>query len=153
MLIGDSSAPDPLSLAIFGPTLRVNIGLDDKFDPDHPIVLPQPRITDVLALLDTGASENHIDDQLAAHLELPVIDETPISGVSGSKIFNVYLAQVVIRFPKQATVVLGSFYGASLSESGFSQRVLLGRRFLRDFEFSYNGVTGKVMLDQVRTEN
>ena len=58
---GFNSGPAGLGcdlLVNLGPTLRVNIGFDASHDPvANPTGVPIPGITDINALVDTGATE------------------------------------------------------------------------------------------------
>ena len=83
----------------------------------------------VAALVDTGASESCIDNKLAEELGLPVIDKMDMSGVSGMKKHNVYLASVHI--PELEFAQYGRFAGVDLRDGGQIHQVLLGRTFLQ----------------------
>ena len=72
--------PDNLGhLVRFGPTLNVLIWFDPSYrlDTTDPPELP---ITEHHALIDTGAQESCIDCDVAAALDLPVVDESLVSG-------------------------------------------------------------------------
>ncbi len=47
-------------------------------------------------LIDTGATESSIHEQLAQQLQLPLIDQEQVSGISGTITLNIYLGHVVI---------------------------------------------------------
>lgn len=96
-------------LVTFGPTLRVNIGFDPAFKPDS---VPAPGLTDLPALVDTGASESCIDSLLAAQLNLPIIDRRKVSGVHRSEDVNMHLAQVHV--PTLNFTIYGAFAGVHL---------------------------------------
>jgi len=49
-----------------------------------------------LRLIDTGASDSSIDEQLAQQLQLPLIDQEQCSGIGGTIILNIYLGHIVI---------------------------------------------------------
>jgi predicted aspartyl protease len=104
---------------------------------------PRPGISDVEALIDTGAEESCIDNLLAAGLNLPVIDRRVVCGV-GSMEVDVYLAQVHV--PALKFTIEGRFSGVPLEENGHHQRVLLGRTFLRYCELKYDGNSGNVTI-------
>jgi hypothetical protein len=70
-------------LVQLGPTLFVDIGFDPDYKPGAPAELPVPGVRDIRALVDTGATESCIDNQLAGSLKLPVVDRRPIAGVHG----------------------------------------------------------------------
>lgn len=133
-------------LAVYGPTLSVNIGFDSHWKPSVGTA-PTPGITSIEALVDTGASECCMDNLLATQLNLPIIDERPIGGVGGRHMANMYLAQV--RVPSLNFVVYGAFAGVHLAEGGQVHRALIGRTFLRAFRMTYNGITGTVVVSNV----
>jgi Aspartyl protease len=89
----------PDALAHRGPTILIDIGFDPAlFGRSLPSIpgasTPPAAITavQVPALLDTGASESSIDEQLAQQLQLPLIDKQTSVGISGPVVLNVYLA-------------------------------------------------------------
>ena len=51
-------------LALYGPTLIVDIGFDKDYNP-RPNQTPKPGITNIQALVDTGATASCIDNLLA----------------------------------------------------------------------------------------
>src|SRR5258708_27148621 len=84
-----------LLLIVLGPTIFVDIGFDPAFPPKvGPPGVPKSGIQGVWALVDTGATESCIDDQLAVQLALPLVDRRPIAGVGGKMQANIYLAQI-----------------------------------------------------------
>jgi hypothetical protein len=132
-------------LMAYGPTLLVNIGFDANYKQDaNPLQIPQSAIQGVRALVDTGATECCIDDQLAVQIKLPVIDRRKISGVGGAHDVNVYLAQ--IHVPSLAFTMYGAFAGVNLAAGGQMHQALMGRTFLGTFTMTYNGITGDVEL-------
>ncbi len=127
----------------FGPTLIVNIG----FDPKHTVTSktpPIPGISNVQALVDTGAGECCIDNLLAAQLSLPIVDRRPISGAHGSHDTNMYLAQ--IHIPALSFTMYGVFAGVDLIAGGQVHSALIGRTFLKHLTMVYEGRTGTVTL-------
>ena len=132
-----------LLLASYGPTLMVNIGFDQNYNPKVPGV-PSPGVTDIRALVDTGASESCIDNLLAAQLNLPIVDRRPISGIGGKQETNMYLAQ--IHVPSLNFTIYGAFAGVDLVAGGQVHSALIGRAFLMGFTMTYEGRTGNVTL-------
>jgi predicted aspartyl protease len=137
--------PGREQIRTLGPSLLVQIGLDMTYDPGavplRPPTLPQPSLW---ALVDTGASECCIDSGLAMQLNLPIIDQRPISGVHGSGRVNVHLAQ--IHAPSLGFTIYGAFCGVNLVAGGQAHYALIGRTFLRYFTMVYDGRTGTVTL-------
>lgn len=123
-----------------GPTLQV-------------IVLPAsaetaPKLSDQVsawpALIDTGASESCIDNELAKSLGLTQIDVIAISGVGGMQNHPVYLCSILI--PSLNIAQYGRFAGVNLAVGGQTHRVLLGRTFLNGTIMIYDGIRGQVTL-------
>ena len=130
-------------LTFYGPTLLVNIG----FDPDHIYpsrTPPEPGITDVIALIDTGASESCIDSILAAQLNLPTVDRRDLAGAHGAEKVSIHLAQ--IHVPSLRFTIYGTFAGVHLQAGGMIHQALIGRTFLRNVTMVYEGLTGTVSM-------
>ena len=132
-------------LVAYGPTLRVNVGFDPNFK--GPPGLPVAGISDIDALVDTGASECCIDSLLASKLGLPTVDRRSISGVHGSHVANVHLAQVYV--PSLNFTVYSAFAAVDLTAGGQVHQVLMGRTFLRAFTMTYEGRTGTVTISSL----
>jgi len=137
------TAPGRALLVHFGPTLHVDIGFDPDFAPGKNII-PVASITDVLALIDTGATESHIDEQAASAMDLPIVDQRSYGGSTGLHPANMYLAQ--IRVPALNYTVWGEFAGVNLAAGGLTHRALIGRTFLQNFNLQYWGPIGAVTL-------
>lgn len=128
-----------------GPTLYVDIGFDAAYNPQAP-TRPQLAVTRLWALVDTGATQCCIDDDLAIKLALPVVDRQQITGVSGVREVNMYLAH--IHVPALGFTMYGSFAGVDLIAGGQQHYALIGRTFLRHFHMVYEGQTGTVTLSR-----
>jgi predicted aspartyl protease len=98
----------------------------------------------VEALVDTGAVESCIDEELASELQLPVIDKKVCSGVGGEHELNVYLGH--IRIPSISQIQWGRFFGVRLKSGGQPHRALIGRTQLVGMIFIYDGRTGSASL-------
>lgn len=135
----------PDSLYLYGPTLLIEIGLDEDF---HPESGGSPRLESgrVPALVDTGALESFVDSALAIQLNLPVVNVGTISGAGGPSAVNIHLAQ--IHVPDLDWLVYGRFSGVHLSAGGQPHVALIGRDLLRDCAMSYDGRTGVVTLER-----
>jgi predicted aspartyl protease len=125
-----------------GPTVLVDIGFDAAFKVG--MGLPTPGISAVKALVDTGATESHIDSLLASQLGLPVVDQRTICGSGGAHKVNIHLAQVHV--PSLSFTIYGEFAAVDLAAGGQMHQALLGRTFLRSMTMSYDGRTGKVTI-------
>jgi predicted aspartyl protease len=142
---GNSGAQGSKLLVDLGPTIQVNIGFDPDYIPaSDPPIVPVPGVTGIHALVDTGATESCIDNLLAAQLGLPVVDRRPVSGIHGSHETNMYLAQ--IHVPTLEVTVYGEFVGVDLQAGGQDHSALMGRTFLRNFQMTYDGRTGSVVI-------
>jgi len=140
---GDDGALGSDLLMIFGPTIFVDIGFDQKYRPKNKQV-PLPNIKHMQALVDTGATESCIDNLLATELYLPIVDQWPISGAHGKHLTNIYLAQAHI--PSLNFTIHGEFAGVDLIAGGQIHKMLIGRIFLRHFTMIYEGASGVVTL-------
>lgn len=130
-------------LCLNGPTILVNIGFDPVFNPANNTV-PVAAITNMPALVDTGASLSYIDSAIAVALGLPIVDKETVSGSAGSHQVDVYLAQ--IHVPGLAFTIWGRFGGVNLIAGGQTHAALIGRTFLLNVTMQYNGLTGQVTL-------
>jgi len=138
------------ALVRLGPTLQVDIGFDpalfgQALPPIPGATVPPLAISpiSVPALLDTGAQESSIDEDLAQQLKLPLIDQETRSGISGPIVLNVYLAHIVI--PTVGTQY-GRFTGVYLQKGGQFHKALIGRTMLSDMLLVYDGRNGSVQL-------
>jgi predicted aspartyl protease len=125
-----------------GPTLMVNIGFDPNFT--NPPAIPIAGITDIRALVDTGAGESCIDSVLASQLNLPIVDRRRIAGAGGIQEVNMHLTQVHV--PSLNFTIYGAFAGVHLAAGGQFHRALIGRTFLQHYTMTYEGRTGTVTL-------
>lgn len=136
-----------------GPTVPVEIGFNPGLiHPDPAMVQaavaavhaapPASQLLD--ALIDTGAGESCIDEDLATQLQLPLVDQIQTAGVHGQSKLNVYLGY--IRVPSLGFVEYGRFTGARLSAGGQPHRALLGRTMLQQMILVYDGRDGSVRL-------
>ena len=131
-------------LALHGPTILVDIGFDPAFDPANITNPPVAAITNMPALVDTGASQSYIDTAVATALGLPIVDKETLSGSSGPHSADVYLAQ--IHIPGLAYTIWGRFAGVNLVAGGQTHAALIGRTFLQYMVMNYDGITGRVTL-------
>jgi predicted aspartyl protease len=131
-------------LVITGPTLLVNIGFDSTFNPTTVGQVPVAAMTNLPALVDTGATISCIDSGLAMQLNLPIVDRQKICGSGGEHEVNMHLAQ--IHVPALNYTIYGSFAAVDLIAGGQGHHALIGRSFLRRFTMIYNGVTGEVTI-------
>ncbi len=129
----------PQLLQIHGPTADVTVGwIIENEEDDVPDVEPAK------ALIDTGASESCIDENLAIKLQLPVVDVNSMAGVGGAQDHNVYAAEVNIT--ALGFKQFGRFTGVHLVAGGQTHQVLLGRTFLQDIIMVYDGRRGHVTI-------
>ena len=131
------------ALALYGPTLGVQIGFDPAFRPSglsNPDLPPENHP----ALVDTGATESCIDSALALGLKLPIVDSQEVAGVHGADTVNVHLAQIYV--PTLNFTVYGRFAGVHLHAGGQPHFALIRRTFLQYFTMTYEGRTGTVIL-------
>ena len=134
------------SLALYGPTLLVEIGFDPDFedsDAKRPNIAP-----DLLpALVDTGATESCIDADYAHSLGLLTFnrdDDSVVMGIGGVTPLDHYLAQIYV--PALDETIYGLLAGVRLQAGRQPYYALIGRDFLQNFTMSYEGPTGVVTL-------
>lgn len=137
-------APARDLLTTWGPTLMVDVGFDQNYQPGPPWATPIPGVSEIRALVDTGAGESCIDNLLAAQLNLPIVDRRSISGIHGSQLANMYMGQVHVVSLNYT--IYGAFAGVDLVAGGQLHQVLIGRTFLQNFTMVYEGRTGTVKL-------
>jgi hypothetical protein len=135
--------PPHVLLIIHGPTLIVDIGFDPAYVPKGPIA-PNLGAKGVQALVDTGAFQSFIDEDLAVSLKLPLVDRQHVSGSAGRHEVNMYSAQ--IHVPSFPFTIYGRFGGVNLSKGGQRHSALIGRTFLLNFKMTYDGTSGAVEL-------
>ena len=123
--------------------LLVNIGFDPSYTSEGS-GKPVLQVSDMRALVDTGASECFIDNSLAMALHLPIVDRLTISTVQGMTDVNSYLAQ--LHVPSLNKVIEGEFAGIHIQPAMRPFSALIGRSFLREFTMTYEGRTGRVTL-------
>jgi predicted aspartyl protease len=139
-------------LVIKGPTLGVEIGFNQEIFHTDPAVVQQaiasvharPPAQLLEALIDTGASESCIDENLAKELQLPLIDQAKGSGIGGSEEFNIYLGY--IRIAALGFLQYGRFMGVKLRAGNQPHQALLGRSMFKDMLLVYDGRDGSVRL-------
>ena len=140
------------ALLMQGPTTAVEIGFNaDLFSADQATVQQaiasthaQPPAQLVAALIDTGATDSCIDEQLAQQLQLPLIDRQQGSGIGGTEQFNVYLGH--IRIASLGFIQFGRFMGVRLRAGNQPHQALLGRTLLQGMILVYDGRDGSVRL-------
>ena len=138
----DCGFGSPEELVLFGPTVHVEIGFDPQYRPETEARPNLPQ-TPHSALIDTGAIISCIDSDLAASLQLPVVDRQRLAGAHGTGEVNMHLAQ--IWAPDLGIATYGRFAGVHL-RAGQRHVALLGRTFLRNVSMIYDGTTGAVTL-------
>lgn len=149
MPLADCGFPDAEGVAgrdllqAHGPTLYIDIGFDAAYDPSVANI-PQPSMQQIPALVDTGASQSCVDDALARQLGLPLVDRQPMGALAGEYVANVYMAQAFV--PVFGTTHYGRLIGVEMAKTGFQQKALLGRDFLREHIMIYDGIRGQVTL-------
>jgi predicted aspartyl protease len=143
----------PLALMLKGPTTPVAIGFAPGLFHTDPATVqatvedlraapPPPQLVE--GLIDTGARESCIDENLAIDLQLPLVDRIKAAGVGGQHEFNVYLGY--IRIVALNHVQYGRFMGVKLRDGGQPHQVLLGRTLLQAMVLVYDGRDGTVRL-------
>jgi hypothetical protein len=142
-------------LQIIGPGIMVEVGFEESmYAPGANTAAVaqsvmsgglQPTILRAVpALIDTGAGDSCIDEDLANELGLPLVDKQVCSGVGGEHELNLYLGH--IRIPGLGQIRWGRFIGVKLASGGQRHRALIGRAQLVGMILIYDGRTGAVTL-------
>lgn len=134
----DAKVPPQGALRGFGPTVHVSVGpaVETK-----DLSISRPTDRQVMALVDTGASDCCIHESLATELGLKIIDRCDIGGVAGKNEHNIYMARIVI--PVLNIINNGRLIGYDLDAE---QKVILGRDILAHVIMTYDGLTGTVVF-------
>lgn len=138
---GPDGRPSFRALRDHGPSLLVHVEFTARSNGTIEVVR---RVENTLAMIDTGASSDCIDEAFARSIGLPQIDEAPLGGVGGVHLAPVYIAWIEVpavglRFP-------GRLFGTRNTKAGIEHRVLLGRTFLARVVMVYDGPKGIVTL-------
>ena len=99
------------------------------------------------ALLDTGATRNHIDNKIAQGFNLRANHTDVVRGFDGERITPVYPA--VVYFPDLDLYYTSQFCGAELNDRNHQLAMILGREFLKRCRLDYNGVTGRCWISWI----
>ncbi len=135
------------TLVFKGPTTLVEVNFDPGLFHTDPAQVQAalaaraaapPQLVE--ALIDTGARESCIDEDLAIALQLPLIDEGEASGVGGKDKFNIYLGH--IRIMALNFYQYGRFLGVKLQKGQQPHKAILGRTLLQGMILVYDGRTG-----------
>ena len=133
----------PALLVRHGPSLKINVGYDRNYVAGFG-GFPKPDAEHLDALIDTGASDTFIDESLASDLRLPLIDRADVSTARGVERVNIYFGQ--IRVVAVGGIVIGKFAAVRLRSGGIDVDAVLGRTFLQNYVFLYDGTIGKATL-------
>lgn len=150
-LTGQGLTPDGQTVPVppsqvmqnLGPLVQVTVG------PAQSLVnqwtqtgIPVPAPISGNALIDTGASNTCIDEDLAQRLGLPVIDLVHMVSASDSSQRNVYPAQITLL--GSLTVNVDRALSAALAQQNII--ALIGRDVLQMCTLFYNGLSGEFTL-------
>lgn len=143
-LCGYDHAPRGAELLVrFGPSLKVDVGFDPNFVAGFGGP-PTPGLKGLDALIDTGAQESYVDRALVAELGLPLINRDTVGSALGSAVVDIHMAQV--RVVALDMLIFGQFAAVNLRENDIAFDVLLGRAFLENYIFTYEGPTGRATI-------
>lgn len=97
------------------------------------------------ALIDTGATDCHVDVDLAQELQLKKVDRQTVTGVTGDRLtVDVYSTR--IRIDALDVTLLDPCPSYPLRTMGGPFEVILGRSFLRRVRMAYDGSKGSVQI-------
>lgn len=136
---------DPAELLVrLGPTVMVDVSWPADQRPakaDRPEDITRVNLP---ALIDTGAAESMIDQDVADQLALPLIDKQPFATAAGNQALNIYMAIITIQ--QLGISEAGRFGAAKMRDNGAPHRVLIGRPLLRHLVMIYDGPRGGLRL-------
>ena len=129
-----------VALQAHGPTIPILIGTPfGQTASNGGAQTPSPR--QVMALVDTGATQSCVDITFADQLGLPAVDVQPVNGVAGLANHTVYLGQLVVP-ELEISLPAGRLIGVGLH----THQVIVGRDFLRQTIMIYDGSTGSLTI-------
>lgn len=125
---------DPRDLQIYGPRLRIQIGL--------PLLGSgrESRSTTTDALIDTGAQRTLLVPEVVQKVGLSKIDETTLLRVGGKVTVGVYAASLQFPHSNFSAIEMIAVPCCDLGHPLF--RCLIGRDVLARWNFTYNGPLG-----------
>jgi hypothetical protein len=126
----------------WGPMVKIEIA-DPLWDSASK-VLPKIVATDVTALIDTGAANCFINNELAQSLRLPILRSGVAAGLEGKTNTHSYKLTIVNSGIGKITE-LSEIVGRDLSEAAFT--VVLGWSFLSRYTLSISKKTDTVKLE------
>lgn len=109
--------------------------------------LPIPAPIQTLALVDTGASMSVVHPSIMNALNPTIYARTPMRGVHNEEPRRCPTFRAIVTFPGStmgpfATEVVADAFTSKESDV----RVILGRTFLRDRRFLYEGRNGRIVI-------
>lgn len=122
----------------YGPTIPIRVG--PAVVPGKPVGA-EAHDKIVYALIDTGATNSCIDNDLAAELKLRIIDCAEVGGVAGRGLHDVFMGKLIVD--ALGTAFNGRLIGVKL---GAEQPIIVGRDFLSNTLMIYDGGSGTVTL-------
>jgi hypothetical protein len=134
-------------LQLDGPTVAIEIGVPTalaEFLTRSGLPVPAPRTG--YALVDTGASLTAVDESIASSLGIEPIGQMRLSTPTRSMPGWLYAVQLTCSGVGMPRLEVLDVVGCSLQPQGFI--ALLGRNFLRNALFVYDGEAGVFTLSQ-----
>ncbi|MBV9224147.1 MAG: hypothetical protein JO185_26645 [Acidobacteriaceae bacterium] len=128
-----------------GPILNVAVGLERSMSAGllaSGNQVPIPVAT--VALIDTGASNTCVDNDLAVQLGLPVVDTMKMTSASHHEVEQPAYPISIEIIGTQIQFSVPKAMGAQLAAQGLG--LLIGRDVLAAFTMFYNGPTGQITL-------
>jgi predicted aspartyl protease len=135
--------PPALVLQQRGPVIQVTITIEQNMGKALAQQGKAIGTRQGFALIDTGASQTAVDEQVAKDLGLPIVDVGKMTSASHEKHpCNLYPVQVSI--PPNLTFQSPRAMGALLAPQGLV--AIIGRDVLQHCLLVYNGGTGQITL-------
>ena len=128
---------DPMTLCRSGPEIDIVIARPEEVQVPAGAGSVSSQI-DVRALIDTGSDYCLIRSSLAERLALQKVDEKEFGNSTGVELCDLFMVDVIL--PGVGSRTTYEVAGASFREQ--SLEFVLGRNFLMDTTFLYDGVRG-----------
>lgn len=126
-------------LRIEGPLVDIIIHREPGAEPEEGV----PHLYETRALIDTGASDCCVDYRIVHSLKLRQTNQTRMRVVGTSVLVTVHLG--VLEIPAIGFRGIVEFYSSSVTRPKYN--ALIGRQWLSDYGFHFDGPNGAFHID------
>lgn len=125
------------------------VGAAGTPDADNPLCAPciicavcsedgSKYYSPVMAMLDSGAYPNAIDTQLWENVQLPIVGEDTLHSTMNVDTVQVCRGLVMVHAPGTTIPIPADFSITPMRQKGHPCNVILGRKFLTQFDFGFD---------------